>query len=72
MRRRLFSVSDEARIAKASLGELNDEIRRCLHGYETGGTSQGRKAFYQRLVWLEKIRAAAHGVPAKRRRFNDI
>lgn len=71
MRRGLHAVTDETTIAEASLADIDDEIRRCLHGYETGGTSQGRKAFYQRLVWLEKIRAATHGVPAKRRRFND-
>jgi hypothetical protein len=69
MRRGLFTVTDEAAIAKLPLSDLNHEIQRCLRGYETGGTSQGRKAFYERLVWLEKIREAAHGVPAKQRRF---
>jgi uncharacterized membrane protein YcjF (UPF0283 family) len=65
----LASVSDKDVIARAPLSELNHEIQRCLHGYETGSTSQGRKAFFERLVWLEKIRDTTHGVQAKRRRF---
>lgn len=65
----LASESDKDVIARAPLSELNHEIQRCLHGYETGSTSQGRKAFFERLVWLEKIRDTTHGVPAKRRRF---
>jgi hypothetical protein len=69
MSRGLFAETDEAEIAKVSISDLNHEIRRCLNGYETGGTSQARKAFYERLVWLEKIREELHGVPRKRRRF---
>jgi hypothetical protein len=65
----LVSETDQEVVAKAPLSELNHEIQRCLLGYETGGTSQGRKAFFERLVWLEKIREASHGVPAKQRRF---
>ncbi len=65
----LASETDKDVIAKAPLSELNHEIQRCLYGYENGGTSQGRKSFFERLVWLEKIREASHGVPAKRRRF---
>jgi hypothetical protein len=69
MRRGVFSVSDEEIMSRASRQELDLEIRRCLHGYEHGGTSQGRKAFYDRLVWLEKIRESVYGVQAKKRRF---
>lgn len=69
MTNKIFSETDEAVIASIPLTDLNHEIRRCLHGYETGGTSQGRKAFFERLVWLEKIRAGKHGIEAKRRRF---
>jgi hypothetical protein len=69
MNRKIFSESDKEVLARASLSELNHEIQRCLLGYETGGTSQGRKAFFDRLVWLEKIRESSHGVPAKQRRF---
>jgi len=65
----LASETDKDVIAKAPLSELNHEIQRCLYGYENGGTSQGRKSFFERLVWLEKIREASHRVPAKRRRF---
>ena len=66
---KMFSETDPEVLARASLSELNHEIKRCLLGYETGGTSQGRKAFFERLIWLEKIREASHGVPAKQRRF---
>jgi hypothetical protein len=70
MAKRLYQLNDEHALAALPLSDLNHEIQRCLYGYESGGTSQGRKAFYERLVWLEKIRAAAHDIPAKRRRFS--
>ena len=57
--------------ATATLEELNLAIRGSLWGYEQGGTSQGRKAFYDGLVSLEKVRQERFGVPAKRRRFNE-
>ena len=66
---KIFSETDEAAIAAVPLADLNHEIQRCLHGYETGGSSQGRKAFFERLIWLEKIRESKHGIEAKRRRF---
>jgi hypothetical protein len=52
-----------------SLEELNAHIQRCLWGYENGGASQGRKAFFKRLVQLEAERERLHGVPAPKRRF---
>jgi hypothetical protein len=65
----LFKVNDEEVLSRVPLSELNHEIQRCHYGYENGGTSQGRKAFFDRLVWLEKIRESSHGVEAKARRF---
>lgn len=56
-------------IEALSLEQLNFEIGKALMGYELGGTSQGRKAFFKRLVWLEAHREALHGIKAKRRRF---
>ena len=56
-------------LATLPLDELNHEIERCLWGYENGGSSQGRKAFFKRLVMLERIREITHGVPAKQRAF---
>jgi hypothetical protein len=58
-------------LASLPLAELNHEISRCLWGFENGGTSQGRKAFFKRLVMLEQIREQAHGVPAKQRAFRS-
>jgi hypothetical protein len=58
-------------LSRLSLDQLNAEVRRCLRGYEHGGSSQGRKAFFKRLVWLEAEREKLHGVPAKARRFGS-
>ena len=56
-------------LTKLTLAQLNSEIERCLSGYENGGASQGRKSFFERLVWLEGEREKIHGVPAIKRRF---
>ena len=69
MTRDLVKTTDEAVLSSVPLPELDHEIRRCLLGYQTGGTSQGRKAYFDRLVWLEKVRESAHNIEAKRRRF---
>ena len=60
---------DPEMLALLSLDDLNREIGRCVYGYTCGGTSQGRKAFFKRLVMLEQIRESAHGIPAKQRAF---
>jgi hypothetical protein len=62
---------DPAVLAALPLDKLNHEIHRCLWGYENGGTSQGRKSFFKRLVMLEQIRERAHGIPAKQRAFRS-
>jgi hypothetical protein len=59
----------EEEIRRLSLKELNAQIAYALWMSENGGTSQGRKAFFDRLGWLGKQREALHGVPAKPRRF---
>jgi hypothetical protein len=66
-----FREQDPDALAALPLGRLNLEISRCLFGYETGGTSQGRKAFFKRLVMLEAIREQVHDIPAKQRRFSE-
>lgn len=58
---------DEA--AQMSRAQLDSEIQRCFWGSENGGTSQGRKAFFKRLVWLEEQRENFFGVSAPRRVF---
>ena len=67
----IIKEQDSEVLAALPLHELNHEIGRCLLGYENGGTSQGRKAFFKRLVILEQIRESAHGVPAKQRAFRS-
>jgi hypothetical protein len=64
-----YLLNDPAVLEDLPLARLNDEIARCLYGYETGGSSQARKAFFKRLVMLEAIREKVHDVPAKARRF---
>ncbi|MCC8981128.1 hypothetical protein [Bradyrhizobium acaciae] len=65
------SNADEtsADVRDMPLSWFNAEIKRCLHGYETGGSSQGRKAFFKRLIWTEAEREKNHGIAAPRRRF---
>lgn len=60
---------DPTVLATLPLDQLNHEIGRCLWGYENGGTSQGRKSFFKRLVMLEGIREQVHGITAKQRAF---
>ena len=67
----IIKEQDPEVLAKLSLPQLEGEIQRCRWGYEHGGTSQGRKAFFKRLVLLERVRESAHGVPAKRRAFRS-
>lgn len=58
-------------VVNMSLAAMNAEIQRCWLGYETGGSSQGRKSFFKRLVSLEAAREQVYGVPAAPRRFNS-
>ena len=64
MGKRSGVAETEEEVAKLGLDELNLEIERCVKGAEHGGSSQGRKAFFKRLVWLEKMREKIHGIPA--------
>ena len=71
MKRRSRSgmVESLSEASSMSREELDSEIYRCLHGYRTGGTSQGRKAFFKRLVWYEAQREELFGIVATRRDF---
>jgi hypothetical protein len=57
--------------AEMTLEEFNHEISKCNWGFENGGSTQGRKAFFKRLVWLEKQRESCYGIEAPIRRFRD-
>ena len=65
----IIKEQDPEVLALLPLKDLDHEIGRCVYGYTNGGTSQGRKAFFKRLVMLEQIREVTHGVPAKQRAF---
>ena len=67
MGRRSGVAETAGEVVRLSLDQLNVEIERCLQGFEYGGTSQGSKAFFKRLVWLETMREKIHGIPATRR-----
>jgi len=64
-------MDDDLEISKLSLKELQSEISRCAWGAENGGTSQGRKSYFKRLVWLEKKREEIFEVEAPRRAFRE-
>lgn len=53
-----------------TLEALNAEISHMRYGWEKGGTSQARRAFFKQLVWLEAQRERLHNVPAPERRYN--
>jgi hypothetical protein len=55
--------------AKLTLAQINHAIERCAYWAEAGGSSQGRKSFFKRLVWLEAERERLHDIPAQKRRF---
>jgi hypothetical protein len=59
-------------IKRLPLHVLNADIARCLFGWETGGSSQGRHSFFQRLVLLEKCREEVYGVEAPARRSRRL
>jgi len=70
-RARSGTADSSSQAAKLSLAEINADIQRCLWGFENGGSSQGRKAFFKRLVWLENQRDELFGVEAPRRTFRE-
>jgi len=69
-RSRSGTADSQAEVSKLSRAELESEIRRCLDGVGTAGTSVASKAFFKRLVSLESEREALYDVPAPRRKFN--
>lgn len=53
-----------------TLEQLNATISRMRHGWETGGSSQGRRAFLKELVKLEALREERFQIEAPKRRYN--
>jgi hypothetical protein len=72
MGRRSGVAETEEQVGKMTLDSLNAEIESLLRGAYSGGQgAQAHKAFFQRAVWLEKMREKLHGIPAKRRLWRD-
>ncbi len=69
-RRRSGTADTPAEVEQMSKPELDFAIQHCIWGYERPGTSQSRRAFFKRLVWLEKQREDLFGIPAPKRRFS--
>ena len=69
MRNRSGTVDTEEEASDLTLDYLNILIVHAKYGYETGGSSQGRKAFFKRLIWLEAMREKFHSIEAPKRRF---
>ena len=67
----VIKEQDPEVLASLFLDGLNHKIDRCLWGYENGGTSQGRKSFFKRLVMLEGTRELEHGVPQNIEHFEQ-
>jgi hypothetical protein len=65
------SAKELEKFSNMTLPEINREIERCLMWSKDGGTTAGRKSFFKRLLWLEKIREQKHGVAAPRRDFRE-
>lgn len=70
MRKRSRVPDTDEAVAALSITELNAEITRCAFGFRISG-SQGRKAFFKRLVWLESLREKFHSIPAPQRDFHQ-
>ncbi|MFZ6779060.1 hypothetical protein ACO0LD_19710 [Undibacterium sp. Ji83W] len=73
MKRRSRSGTAESseEFSGMSLEEINADIQRCQLFAEIGGSSQGRKAFFKRLVLLEKQRELLFEIEAPRRTFRQ-
>lgn len=69
MSKRPPNARTQAEATTLSLPALNSEIERCLIMLGISGSSQGRKAFFDRLIRCEKVREEVYGVPAPARRF---
>lgn len=59
-----------SKAARMTLEELNTEIHRMLNGWQRGGTSQARRAFFKSLVALEAQREIRFEILAPKRRYN--
>lgn len=66
---RLSAKSDQ--LDGRPLSWFDEETARCLKGYQLGGTSQGRKAFVKRLLWIEAERERQHGIGRPVRSYNS-
>lgn len=69
MRNRSGSVDTEEEAAALTLPQLETLIVRARYGYETGGSSEGRSAFFNRLVELASLRETHYGILARKRRL---
>jgi hypothetical protein len=63
---------EKAEFESMSLEELNSQIEHFLCWARQGGSAAGRKSFFKRLVWLEKIRSEKFEIEQPRRDFRKL
>jgi hypothetical protein len=71
MVKRNAKAPSDSSVLRYPLDLLNRQIAQAKVGYETGGSSQGRRAFFKNLLSLEGQREKFYGIPAPKRRFNS-
>ena len=59
----------EKQVAVLTLEQLEIAIFRAKYGWENGGSSQGRRAFFKSLVALEGQKEALFNIEAPKRRY---
>jgi hypothetical protein len=70
-RKRSGAAGSPSEFKGISLDQIQSDIQRCQWGAENGGTSQGRKSYFKRLVLLEKVREEMFEIEAPRRAFRE-
>ena len=60
----------EKQVEVLTLEQLETAIFHAKFGWENGGSSQGRRAFFKSLVSFEAQREALFNIEAPRRRYN--
>lgn len=67
MRNRSGVPHHEDELDSLTAAQLEQEIARVASRLEIAGATHLRKAFFNRLVWLEAHREAVYGIPAPKR-----
>jgi hypothetical protein len=72
MTKRNSVALNDPSVTKLPMNILNHKIALARFGYDHGGTSQSRRAFFKLLVSLEGQRERFYGIAARKRRFSRM